>query len=314
MTKHIEFSKNILHWYSLHKRDLPWRKEGIDPYKVVVSEIMLQQTQVPRVIEKFKEFLEKFPTIQDLARASNAEVIQAWSGMGYNRRALLLHQFARKIVENYDGVIPFQSEALRKLPGIGPYTAGSIASFAFNQPEPAIDVNVRRIYHRFFYGKDQGSPGASSDEKELYALVKKTIPEGHSRDLHNALMDFGSLVCTRDAPRCGECLLQKSCRFAPLYSTKKEKALFVMEKKKEKGVYENERYIPNRIFRGRIVEFVRKNDGKCFAVTDFGEVIKKDYTKTEQKWLLELCQKLKDEGLLDYSLKGNTITLFFFHL
>ncbi|MEK6901849.1 MAG: A/G-specific adenine glycosylase [Nanoarchaeota archaeon] len=308
------FSTEILQWYSVHQRDLPWRKERIDPYRVVVSEFMLQQTQVSRVVEKFKEFLTLFPTIQDLAKASTAEVIQAWSGMGYNKRALLLHQFAQKVVEDYEGIIPFQPEALRKLPGIGPYTAGSIASFAFNKPEPAIDVNVRRIYLRFFQGKDQGLPMGRKEEKDLYELVLSTIPSGKSRDLHNALMDFGSLICLRDAPRCGECPLQKSCLFAPLYSTKKEKVLFVMEKKQEKGVYEHEKYIPNRIFRGRIVEFVRKNERQEISVLDFGQAIKKDYTPKEEKWLLELCQKLQKEKLLHYSLKENTITFSLSHL
>src|SRR3989338_3462527 len=301
------FSQEILQWYAVHKRDLPWRKEGIDPYYEVVSEIMLQQTQVSRVVEKFAEFMARFPTLSDLAKASTAEVIQAWRGMGYNRRALLLHQFAQKVVEDYEEIIPFQPEALRKLPGIGPYTAGSIASFAFNKSEPAIDVNVRRIYLRFFQGKDQGLPMGQKEEKELYELVKKTIPEGKSSDFHNALMDFGSLVCLRDAPRCGECPLQKSCHFAPLYHTQKEKVLFVMERKREKGVYENERYIPNRIFRGRIVEFVRQNEGKSITVTEFGKAIKKDYVPKEQKWLLELCEKLQEEKLLRYSLRDDTI-------
>ena len=303
------FSKNILQWYSTHKRNLPWRKPGIDPYYVVVSEIMLQQTQVPRVIEKFYEFTALFPTIEDLAAASKADVIQAWSGLGYNRRALLLHKFAQEVVERYQGKIPRTPAELITLSGIGPYSACSIASFAFNLPEPAIDVNVRRIYMRFFKGKDRGLPMGTKDEQELYQLVKSGIPNGKSMELHNALMDFGSLVCTRDVPKCSGCPLQKSCAFFPLYTTEKEKVLFVMEKKMEKGIVEFGRYIPNRIFRGRIVELVRRNGGKEIAFNEFGKTIKKDYNPQEAKWLLGLCEALRKDKLIDFQANQGKITL-----
>ncbi len=246
------FAATILTWYAKHKRNLPWRKSNLDPYHIVISEIMLQQTQVPRVIEKFKEFTSLFPTIQDLAKASKADVIKAWSGLGYNRRALLLHKFAQEVCQQHNGIIPQTAEELIKLPGIGPYTAGSIASFAFNKPSPAIDVNVRRIYLRYFDGKDQGKPGSKQQEQHLYSLVKTSIPENQSCNLHNALMDFGSLLCQRNTPRCEDCPLQQTCKFAPLYSEHKHKVLFVKEKPKEKGAFELGKHIPNRIFRGRI--------------------------------------------------------------
>ncbi len=294
----MEFSEGILLWYSTHKRDLPWRKTT-DPYSVLVSEIMLQQTQVSRIIIKYQEFLSLFPTIFDLAQASKAEVIQAWSGMGYNRRALLLHQFAQEVVAKYNGIVPEDPEELIELPGIGPYAAGSISAFAYNQPTPAIDVNVRRIYLRFFQGKDQGLPMSKGEEKELYELVKRTIPAGKSRDLHNALMDFGSLVCTRDTPICGECVLKASCKFFPLYSLDKEKIMFVMEKKREEGMMENGRHVPNRIFRGRIVEFVRKNERREITIEELGRAVKKDYVNTEEEWLLGLVKKLEREGMIN---------------
>ncbi len=303
------FSISILSWYTKNKRDLPWRHTNIDPYHVLVSEIMLQQTQVPRVIIKFQEFIRRFPTLPHLAQASKAEVIQAWSGMGYNRRALLLHQFAQEVMSKHEGKIPETATKLISLPGIGSYTAGSIASFAYNKPEPAIDVNVRRIYMRYFRGKDQGLPMGREEEKKLYELVKSTIPKGKSRDLHNALMDFGSLLCTRDTPQCFQCPLNKSCHFAPLYSTKKEKALFVMEKKIEKGVYENGRCIPNRIFRGRIVEFVRKNEGKEIGFEEFGKVIKKDYVQREEQWLRSLCLGLQKDNLIEFMVNDGKIVL-----
>ncbi len=302
------FSTTLLSWYSSHQRSLPWRRNP-NPYRVLVSEIMLQQTQVPRVIEKFKEFTALFPTIEHLAKAPKADIIKAWSGLGYNRRALLLHQFAQVVVEKYNGIIPDSPEILRTLPGIGPYTAGAIASFAYNKPEPAIDVNVRRIYMRFFEGRDQGLPQGKQDEQELYELIKSTIPNGKSAEFHNALMDFGSLVCTRDAPACPECPLKASCRFFPLYQRKKEKALFVIEKREEKGVFEEGRFIPNRIFRGRMVEFARRNEGKEISLAEFGRMIKKDYKLSQQKWLLDLMEKLSDENLIDCKIKAGKIRL-----
>ncbi len=303
------FSQALLDWYDKNKRDLSWRNEN-SPYHVLVSEIMLQQTQVPRVMEKYPEFLTLFPTIQDLAKATTADVIKAWSGLGYNRRALLLHQFAQQVCVKLEGKIPSSSEELQKLPGIGPYTAGSIAAFAFNISEPAIDVNVRRIFLRYFAGKDQGLPMNRKEEKKLHELVKKNIPEGKSADFHNGLMDFGSLFCLRDAPKCTLCPLSTSCAFYPLYTVKKEKILFVAEKKTEKGITENGKFIPNRIFRGRIVEFTRRNSGNALAITDFGKQIKEDYREAEEKWLLRLCEKLKKERFLQSEIKGKEIRLW----
>ncbi|NQV92029.1 A/G-specific adenine glycosylase, partial [Candidatus Woesearchaeota archaeon] len=172
----LNFSHNLLTWYDKNQRDLPWRKNN-PPYEIVVSEIMLQQTNVPKVIEKFKEFLIIFPTIQDLAFADKSEVIQSWSGLGYNRRALMLHKFAQEIVTNHKGIIPKTAEELIKLPGIGPYTSGAIASFAFNKPEPAVDVNLRRTYIRYFHGQDQALPMGKQEEAELYTLIKSSIPK-----------------------------------------------------------------------------------------------------------------------------------------
>ncbi len=302
------FVIRLMDWYSSHCRTLPWREQPT-PYRVLVSEFMLQQTQVPKVKEKFREFIAAFPAITDLANASKANVIQAWSGMGYNRRALLLQKFAQAVVKDCQGIIPDSAEKLRKLPGIGAYTAGAIASFAYNKPEPAIDVNIRRVYMRYFHGKDQGMPLSIAKEKQLYALVKSTIPRGKSRELHNALMDFGSLVCTRKAPLCTSCPLKKQCSFFPLYTMKKEKALFVMEKPREKGAYEKKKFIPNRIFRGRIVEYARRHDGGKISLADFGKAIKEGFSLRDEAWLLGLCRTLEKEGLLAVEIRGNGRTI-----
>ncbi len=307
----LEFSDLLLQWYSVNKRDLPWRKTT-DPYSIVVSEFMLQQTQVSRVIEKYREFLTQFPTIQSLAAASSGEVIKAWSGLGYNRRALLLHRFAQEVVTQYNGIIPSSPIELRLLPGAGAYMAGSIASFAFNLPVPAVDVNVRRIFCRYFNGKDQGAPLDKREEEKLFSLVKDHIPENRSADFHNALMDFASLVCTRDASHCSSCPLRSSCAFSSLYETQKEKVLYVMEKKKEKGVYENGKFIPNRIFRGRIVEFVRKSEHSRISLSVFGKMIKEDFSIQDEDWLLQLCKALEKDHLLSFTVDGDFILLQLF--
>lgn len=295
------FTSAILKWYSQNQRILPWRTNPT-PYYVLVSEIMLQQTQVPRVIEKFKEFITKFPTLNNLAIASTADVIHAWSGMGYNRRALLLHQFAKEVVVRYQGRIPSTAEELQSLPGIGPYTTGAILSFAYNLPEPAIDVNIRRIYQRYFRGRDQGLPMGVADEKALYAHVKSTIPHNKSREFHSALMDFGSMVCTRDAPYCTTCPLQTSCKFFPRFEKNKTKALFQPKRRQEPGVLENGRFVPNRIFRGRLVEFTRRNGEGEVALSVIGIAIKNDYSLKDKPWLLQICNALQRDRLITYSL------------
>lgn len=301
-----KFSHNLLTWYDKNQRDLPWRKNN-PPYEIVVSEIMLQQTNVPKVIEKFKEFLTLFPTIQNLAAAEKSQVIQSWSGLGYNRRALMLHKFGQEIVNYHQGIIPQTTKELIALPGIGPYTAGAIASFAFNKPEPAVDVNLRRTYMRYFHGQDQALPMNKLEEAELYTLIKSSIPKDKSSLLHNALMDFGSLICKAKNPSCESCFQSKECKFAPLYKQHGQKALFVKEKKQEPGISENGKHIPNRIFRGRIVEFIRNNPG-TIEIQILGEKIKKDFTN-EQEWLLTLITKLEKDGFITKEINEKHIEL-----
>jgi A/G-specific adenine glycosylase len=304
------FSAILLKWYGKNRRPLLWRQTS-NPYHILISEIMLQQTQVARVLEKFPQFLKQFPTLEKLARAPQAEVIKAWSGMGYNRRALLLHQCTQDVVEKHNGKIPTDHKILRTLPGIGSYTAGALAAFAYNKPEPAIDVNVRRIFLRYFQGKDQGLPRGMKQERKIYELVKSSLPQGKSRDFHNALMDFGSLVCTRETPSCGRCSLQSSCRFYPLYRKRGKKALFRTPSRQEPGRYENGKFVPQRIFRGRLVEWVRKNAGKRVSFTMLGRAIKNDYSTKEQQWLLRICQSLQKEGLIHHTVHQNTLHLSF---
>ncbi|MCB9362714.1 A/G-specific adenine glycosylase [Candidatus Woesearchaeota archaeon] len=181
------FRRKVLSWYRVHGRDLPWRKTT-DPYAIMVSEIMLQQTQVDRVIPKYHAFLAAFPDVRSLAQASTEELLREWSGLGYNNRALRLRETARVLVVLK--TFPNTEEGLLQLPGIGPYTSRSILAFAFNMDVPVIDTNIRRIFiHEF------GLSEAIS-QKELEAFAKQVLPKGKACIWYNALMDYGALHLT----------------------------------------------------------------------------------------------------------------------
>lgn len=182
------FQDTINAYYHDHKRPMPWR-DNDDPYKVLVSEIMLQQTQVPRVMIKYPEFLSLFPTFQDLAKASLKDVISAWQGMGYNRRAKYLKLIAEKVVSDYDGKLPDNPIILDSLPGIGPATAGSLAAFAYNKPTVFIETNIRRVFIHFFF-EDR----SDIDDKEIYPLVEKSLGGQEPRQWYYALMDYGTML------------------------------------------------------------------------------------------------------------------------
>ena len=204
----------LLAWFARAGRDLPWRQAGPagrDPYRVLVSEVMLQQTQVSRVLLKFPEFLSRFPDLASLARAREHDVLAAWTGLGYSRRARALHRAARAIVEAHGGLVPADPAALRALPGIGRYTAGAIASLAFNVPEPLVDGNVSRVLLRL-HGKDL----ASDDPRAVawaWARAGDLVKAADRRpgELNESLMELGATVCTPRSPRCGACPVARLC-------------------------------------------------------------------------------------------------------
>lgn len=202
------FRRKLLSWFAEHGRDLPWRHTR-DPWLILVSEVMLQQTQVGRVIPKYGEFVRRYPTAAALAGFAPSEIIAFWSGLGYNRRALNLWKAAGLATREFGGTIPEDDAALRALPGIGSYTAAAIAAFAGNRDVVAVDTNVRRIFLRIFFGGEYAEePGAA----ELDSVMRAALPRGRSREWHSALMDFGSLVCTSRAPSCEACPLARECR------------------------------------------------------------------------------------------------------
>src|SRR3954451_14665892 len=162
-------------WFQTYSRDLPWRRTR-DPYRILVSEIMLQQTQVDRVLLKYRAFLETFPTLQALADAAPGDVIRAWAGLGYNRRALNLQRTARAVLDEYGGVFPDTPAELQRLPGLGPYTAGAVACFAFERDVAFMDTNIRRVGRRVFAGPEDAPPATS--ERELLQLAADAVPAG----------------------------------------------------------------------------------------------------------------------------------------
>jgi A/G-specific adenine glycosylase len=206
------FQESLLTWYAVNKRTLPWRNTA-DPYSILVSEIMLQQTQVDRVIPKYEEFLQKYPTLEALANAPVDEVRRTWYPLGYNIRPLRLHSIARETVEKYGGKIPDDPEALQSLKGIGRYTAGAMLSFAFGREAPILDTNVRRVLHRVFIG--EGDAKRYSLQKALWELSEALIPAGKVYDFNQALMDFGATVCTARKPVCLICPMQDFCKAFP---------------------------------------------------------------------------------------------------
>ncbi|MCH7552226.1 A/G-specific adenine glycosylase, partial [Patescibacteria group bacterium] len=183
-----KFQKLILTWHKKNKRDMPWR-ETRDPYKILVSEIMLQQTQVTRVLPKYKEFLKEFPTLNSLAKASDKNLLRTWQGLGYWKRALSLKKTAQIIQKEYKGKFPKEPSLLIKLPGVGPYTAGAVACFAFLNKDAFLDTNIRRVYLHFFFPKRK-----NVSDKEILKVAEKATVSKNSRKWHYALFDYGALV------------------------------------------------------------------------------------------------------------------------
>lgn len=203
-----DLADRLLQWYSANARRLPWRDQP-DPYAIWVSEIMLQQTRVETVIPYYQKWMQRFPTLQALAAAPLQEVLATWEGLGYYSRARNLHRAAQAVAAEHAGELPRDIGSLRRLPGIGRYTAGAIASIAFGQDEPALDGNIRRVLARLF---DVSQPARSPQgEKSLWELAAAHLPAGRAGDYNQALMDLGAAVCTPRAPRCGLCPLAAGC-------------------------------------------------------------------------------------------------------
>lgn len=290
----------LLAWYEGNARaHLPWRRTR-DPYRIVVSEFMLQQTQVERVLPLYEAFVECFPDFQALAEAPTSEVVRAWRGLGYNSRALRLQRLARAVVEEHGGRLPDDEEALRRLPGVGAYTVGAIRAFAFDRDDAAVDVNLRRVIHRALYGLEYPPKAA---QREIDALARASVPAGRGHDWNSAMMDLGAVICTARAPKCLVCPLRKACAAAPIDAS----ALKVLSELHAPRRSPQER-IPfaktTRYVRGRIVDRLRElQPGQAVSLLDLQYELRGSVDRDELAFT-DIVRKLVVDGIVTESERG----------
>jgi A/G-specific adenine glycosylase len=268
----IDVHSAVAEWYARNVRDLPWRSEPYvsDPYAILVSEVMLQQTQVDRVVPKFNEFMAAFPTLGELAAAQVGDVIRFWSGMGYNRRAVQLHLLAVTVLELMGGVLPSDVERLRALPGVGPYTAAAVACFAFGAAVPVADTNIYRVLSRLTRGVD--APSRTELDATVAAFLPETVSPLSASAWHQALMDIGATICTARGPRCGLCPLRDVCRAAPLLreSGGRDLAEASVPYAQKQSIFAGSA----RFYRGRIVEALRGlSGGQAISLAELGAAV-----------------------------------------
>ena len=326
-------------WYTTEGRAaLPWRHTR-DPYAVLVSEVMLQQTQVERVAPKYRAFLEQFPTLHDLAAAPVSEVIRAWAGLGYNMRAVRLREIARQAVERYGGSLPGSLDELLQLKGIGRYTAGAVACFAFGLPIATVDTNIRRVLWRVFRGVEPAAwPADTAFQRQMLALAEWALPPEpeDAYDWQQALMDLGATICLARRPLCERCPLSHCCAAyqeaarVTLFPSgeavarlRDERAAASAEQPTRKVAERRTGYAAgtettgkrrppaqpftstSRYFRGRVVATLREMPpGASLSLAELGPRLKPDYTASDYPWLLGLVERLARDGLA--RLTGNT--------
>ena len=282
----------LLAWFDSNARDLPWRRTR-DPYHILVSEVMLQQTQVDRVIPYYRAFLDRFPTLEVLAAAPVADVIKAWAGLGYNRRAVNLQRTAQAVVSEHGGIFPRDVEALRRLPGVGPYTAGAIACFAFEQDTAFLDTNMRRVLHRLFVGVDVPRP--TVPDQEVLRLAAAVVPTGRGWTWNQSLIEFGALHCTARRPACVVCPLQRQCRAYPAIQGAIAELPRGARLKPETPFAGSNRY-----YRGRVLAALRDlpaDAGNGVDLRTLGSRVRADFTDADVPWLYEVVRGLTRDGL-----------------
>jgi A/G-specific adenine glycosylase len=238
-------TRAILRWYVRHGRTLPWRNIR-NPYRLLIAEIMLHQTQVSRVLQHYPRFLRRFPSLRSLARASQADIVIAWRGMGYNNRAVRIHRLARQLSHSHAGKLPSTVEECRLLPGIGRYTAHALLVSVYRRDLPVVDVNVRRVLSRLFWRMP--TVVALRPERAIWTLAASLVPHARAYEWSQALMDLGATVCTARAPKCFSCPVAKICA-----SRKRMRVAFLARSRQKPS----RPGIPNRIYRGRIIDALR---------------------------------------------------------
>jgi A/G-specific adenine glycosylase len=280
----------VLAWYHAHGRDLPWRRTR-DPYRILVAEVMLQQTQVDRVLPKYEQWLRAFPTLIALAEAPAAEAIRLWAPLGYNSRAVRLQAIARQCCERFAGRMPDTFDELLQLKGVGRYTAAAIACFAYGQQVAFWDTNIRRVLTRLLRGCE-----AELSESELEQLAAAALPPGRAYDWHQALMDLGAAICASRNPRCHLCPAANLCRAHP-------GVLFAPPLLAErKARYEAQPFeTTDRYFRGRTIDALRERPRLTLAELAI------HLGRDDPAWLAKLVSGLERDGLLVQ--RENTVQL-----
>ncbi len=285
--KQRKVQRAILQWYAREGRNLPWR--GIrNPYRILISEIMLQQTQVSRVLVKYPEFIRRFPTFRTLASARQRDVVHAWRGMGYNNRAVRLHKLARVLVSEHNARLPAEEKLLLSLPGIGKYTANAILSSVHGQPVPIVDVNVQRVLSRIF--RRMQSTMEMLDTGTSWRMAGQILPRSKAYDWNQALMDLGATICTARNPKCGLCPVNESC--ASIRSMAKTNRGTEKREPSFKG-------IPNRLYRGKIIEYLRNLNGTSSSpLAVVATAIVPGFTKRNAGWFAHIVKGLEKDGLV----------------
>lgn len=278
----------LLRWYARNKRDLPWRNTR-DPYKIFVSEMMLQQTQVDRVTNFYVRWIKRFPDWRSLARASTKNLLDAWAGLGYNRRALMLRDAARDVVRHG---VPKTMDEWRRLKGIGPYTAAAIHAITARKRVIVIDTNVRRVAGRVFRGIPY--PALADDPAVKRALDRRIPRKDAFWEIPQALMDLGTAVCTPRDPDCAHCPLRNDCRAAPKFlkgrAGPKPKTAVREHRHRDKPH-------PDRIYRGRILAAVRT--GRARTIRALGPIVDASYdAKKDATWMRAMVSRLTKDGFL----------------
>lgn len=287
-------------WFRRNARDLPWRHTR-NPYHILVSEMMLQQTQVERVLPHYAAFLAAFPTLEALATAPTADVIRQWAGLGYNRRAVNLQRIARIIHTDYDGVFPQTVQELQPLPGIGPYTAGAVACFAFEQDVAFLDTNMRRVLHRCLVGPDTSVP---LRERDLLRLAHELVPPGDGWLWNQALMELGAVVCMAATPTCEQCPLCDHCATGR-ENRGQQRAYQKQDSRGKRRIAERpEPFVgSNRYYRGRVVAVLRNVPaGASLSLAQLGIQVKEGYCHADEApWLRGLLNALAHDGLIEWA-------------
>lgn len=295
------FQRQLVLWYGMHSRDLPWRRTR-DPYAVLVSELMLQQTQVSRALPKFTEWMQAFPDVFALAAAPTSAVLKHWQGLGYNRRALYLKRTAERVVSEYGGTFPHTREELLQLPGIGPHTVGALMSFSFGAREPIFDTNALRVVGRIVLGYTKLPNLTAANWQQL---LTHTLP-GPKRlyAFNQALMDLGATICLAKKPTCEQCPIRTTCLSYPAILSAQPAELKLTQTPNEKLYYGQ----PRRIWRGKMLRALHEASSRTgVSYAALGQKIQPDFSSARLNWLKGVVATLVKDGLAE--VRGNTVRL-----